>query len=148
MFSKAENTIWSEDKRINTQERVKPKKSKSFSKFASAAWLCRAAKRDNHKMHLFHHIFIDNPVHQKMTSIPDTFSGKVNHARERPIICMDLQIRTTFGFSWVGFGKPGVQIFSEEKYVHPEILFLFTISLKLFFFHFLISYFLMHCSEI
>ncbi len=39
--------------------------------------------------------------------------------RERPIIRMDLQIRTTFGFGWVGFGKPDVRISSEEKIRTP-----------------------------
>ena len=45
----------------------------------------------------------------------------VSSVKERPIIGMDLQIRTTFGFGWVGdFGKPGVRISSEEKIHTPR----------------------------
>ena len=54
-----------------------------------------------------------------------------------------------FGFGWVGGLVLGNQAFGfpvEKKYVHPEMLFLFMISLNLYYFS--INYFLMYCSEI
>ncbi len=54
--------------------------------------------------------------------------------RERPIIRTDSQMRTMFGFGWVGLGKPGVPISSEEKICTPRNTVLFMISLNPFLF--------------
>ncbi len=50
--------------------------------------------------------------------------------RDRPIFCTDLQIRTTFRLGWVGgFDEIGCSDFKgNEKSVHPEISYCFSIS--------------------
>ena len=46
------------------------------------------------------------------------------NVREHPIICTDIQIRTTFGSGgWVSFRKPGAQISCEEKDIIVYIFF-------------------------
>ncbi len=53
--------------------------------------------------------------------------------RDRPIFRTDLQIRTIFGFGWLGvFTEKGVRILREKKSVHQE-MFQYFITL---FFHF------------
>ena len=49
--------------------------------------------------------------------------------KEHPIIRIDLQIRTTFGFGWVGYFREArcLDLRWRKKYVHPGIVFLFII---------------------
>ncbi len=53
--------------------------------------------------------------------VPDAFECLFFFVRDRPIICMDLQIQTAFGFRWVGgFEEAGYSDFGPEN--NPVII--------------------------